>query len=162
MTRRARTVFFDREPGAPEPLRLRIKRRVRFSEVDPMGIVWFGRYATYFEEASTELGKLCGLSFPDFIKAKLRVPIVQHHVDYIHPLHLDEEFTIACSLIWNEGARLNTEYELFKNDGSIAVRGYTVQLFTSADDHLPCIVTPPLLAQCRQRWLAGEFRELQA
>ena len=126
-----------------------------------MGIVWFGRYATYFEEGAAELGRHCGLAYTDFIKAQLRAPIVQYHVDYLLPLHLDEEFVIACALIWNEGARLNTEYTLLKADGSTAVRGYTIQLFIGAADAQVCMVMPPLIERCRQRWRAGEFKDLQ-
>jgi len=44
-------------------------------------------------------------------------------VDYVRPLVLDEEFTISASLIWNEGARLNTEYELTKADGPLRRAG---------------------------------------
>lgn len=162
MRRRERTVYFKPEPGAPKPLCLRIRRRARFSEVDPMGIVWFGHYSTYFEEGSTELGRLCGLSFKDFMNENLRAPIAQFHIDYLQPIRLDEEFVISSSLVWNDGARLNTEYALLKADGSIAARGYTVQLFTSALDGQVFMVTPPLLERCRKQWRAGEFKELQA
>jgi acyl-CoA thioester hydrolase len=162
MTRRERTVYFKSEPADPKPLCLRIKRRARFSEVDPMGIVWFGRYATYFEEGSTELGRVCGLSFKDFMDNNLRAPVAQCHIDYLQPIRLDEEFVISSTLAWNDGARLNTEYALLKGDGSIAIRGYTVQLFTNALDGQVCMTTPPLLERCRRRWLAGEFKELQS
>lgn len=162
MNRRERTVYFEREPGAPAPLCFRTKRRIRFSEVDPMGIVWFGRYASFFEEGNAELGRRCGLSYEDFIGARLLSPVARYHVDYIQPLYLDEEFTIATSLIWNEGARMNMEYALIKADSSVAIRGYTVQLFIGADDRQVCMVSPPLLELCRQRWRAGEFKDLQA
>jgi len=95
-----------------------------------MGIAWFGRFAIYFEEIAAELGRKCGLSYADFREAGLRAPIAEYHVDYVRPLVLDEEFTISASLIWNEGARLNTEYELTKADGTLAARGYTVQVFS--------------------------------
>src|SRR5665811_387893 len=106
-----RAAYFCREVNAPPPIGVAVKRRVGFNEVDPMGIVWYGRYAVYFEEGAAELGRRCGLSYADFFGAGLRAPIAQYHVDYLRPLVLDEEFAIQCSLIWNEGARLNTEYE---------------------------------------------------
>ena len=162
MTRRARKVYFEREPGAPAPLQWDVRRRVRFSEVDALGIAWHGRYVGFFEEASAELGRRCGLSYRDFFEAGLYAPIVQLHVDYLQPLRLDEEFTIRGRLLWAEGARLNSEYELIKADGALAARGYTVQLFTLAESGLPCAVVPPLLAACRQRWQAGELKALQA
>lgn len=162
MSRRAQNFYFDREPGSPPPLACKLKRRVRFSEVDPMGIAWFGRYATYFEEGAAELGRCCGLAYCDFKAAGLAAPLAQYHVDYLLPLHLDEEFIIACVLVWNEGARLNTEYTLLKKDGSTASRGYTVQLLINAANGRVCLVRPPLLERCRRRWRAGGFKELQA
>jgi acyl-CoA thioester hydrolase len=161
VTRRANKIYFKRLPDAPAPLRLAVRRRVRFSEVDPLAIVWFGRFALYFEEGAAELGRRCGLSYGDFLREGLRAPIAQFHVDYLQPLYLDEEFTISCSLVWAEGARLNTEYSLIKNDGSLAARGYTVQVFLEAASNQVCLVTPPLLAACQTRWSAGEFKELQ-
>ncbi len=85
-----------------------------------MAIVWHGRYPLFFEEAAEELGRRCGLSYSDFFEAGLRAPVVELHIDYFQPLFLDEEFTIRASLIWHEGSRLNTEYQLIKQDGSLA------------------------------------------
>ena len=124
MTRRARKAYFETEPGAPAPLQWDVSRRVRFSEVDALGIVWHGRYAGFFEEASAELGRRCGLSYRDFYEAGLYAPIVQLHIDYFQPLRLDEEFAIRGRLHWCEGARLNSEYELIKVDGTLAARAF--------------------------------------
>jgi acyl-CoA thioester hydrolase len=98
------------------------------------------------------------MSYRDFYAANLRAPIVQFHIDYYQPLILDEEFTIKTSLIWDEAARLNTEYELIKQGGSIATRGYTVQMFVDGSSTEPRLVSPDLLERCRQRWKAGEFK----
>jgi len=155
-TRRKKT-YFERIPGAPEPVVVEIKRRVRFNEADPMAIVWHGRYPLFFEEASEELGRRCGLSYPDFFRAGLRAPFVEYHIDYFKPLFLDEEFVIRGSLIWSEGSRLNTEFHLIKQDGSLATSGYSVQLFTDHRTGEPYMVSPKLLEDCRRRWKAGEF-----
>ena len=161
MRRRERIVYFEREPGAPAPLCVTVSRRAAFNEVDAMGIVWYGHYARYFEEAAAELGRRCGLSYRDFFAAGLRAPMVRFHVDYLGPLNLDEEFSVRGALIWNAGARMNTEYAIAKSDGTLAARGYTVQLFVPADGGAACFATPPLLERCRRRWSAGEFRDLQ-
>lgn len=156
--RRRKKGYFKRIEGMPEPPVVRIKRRVHFSEADIMGIAWYGRFAAYFEEGAAALGKHCGLSYKDFYEANLRAPIVQFHVDYYRQLTLDEEFTILASLIWSDGARLNTEYELIKQDGSIAATGYTVQMFIDNITGDVCIASPELLERCRGRWKAGEFK----
>ncbi len=157
MKSRRKTTYFERMPGAPDPIVVETRHRVRFNEADPMAIAWHGRYPLFFEEASEELGRLCGLSYRDFFEAGLRAPIVDLHIDYHQPLFLDEEFTVRASLIWHDGARLNTEFHLVKQDGSIATSGYTVQLFTDHRTGAPCIVSPGILERLRKRWRAGEF-----
>ena len=160
MRQRRRKHYFERLPGAPEPVVVEIPRRVRFNEADPMAVLWHGRYPLLFEEASEELGRRCGLSYEEYFQAGLRGPIVELHTDYYRSLFLAEEFTIRASLVWHEGARLNTEFHLIKLDGTIATSGYTVQLFTDALSGEPCICSPPMLERCRERWRNGEFHKL--
>ncbi len=157
--RRRKGNYFPRLPEVPAPVTVRVQNRVSFSEVDPMGILWHGRYADYFEQANEELGRICGMSYQDFIQAKLRAPIVQFHVDYFASPSLGEKITTTGHLIWNEGARLNIEYEIHKSDNTLAATGYTVQMLVS-DSGQVMIVSPPLLERCRQRWRAGEFKQL--
>ena len=159
--RRRKGGYFRQSDGTPAPLVVKVKRRVGFHEADVMGIAWHGRYAAFFEQGSTELGRQCGLSYEDFAEANLRAPIVQLHVDYHLPLALDEEFTVKVSGIWSEGARLNTEFAAIKSDGSIAATAYTVQMLIDAESGETCLTTPELLERCRKRWKAGEMSWLQ-
>lgn len=156
MPRYKEGIYFNREDGMPEPVSADIRRRVNFSDADPMGIVWFGRYPRYFEEGSAELGRVCGLSYGDFYEAGLRAPVVKCHIDYFSPLYIDESFTIRARLIWNESSRLDTEYLHLKDDGSLASSGYTIQMLTDVKGEI-CLVSPPLLVKCRERWKRGEF-----
>lgn len=153
--------YFKRRDEWPEPVVAEIKRRVHFSEVDVLGMVWYGRFPVYFEEGSEKLGRLCGLSYKDFYEAGLRAPIVRLHIDYFEPLRLAEEFTIRSALIWDDASRLNTEYYLIKNDGSIATSGYTVQLLINAGSGEVRLAPPDLLEICRKRWKAGAFYQLK-
>ena len=159
--RREKKGYFERQDEVPNPIGVSVKGRVGFGEADVMGIAWHGRYPTFLEMASAELGKKCGLSYDDFRKENLRAPIVQFHIDHYSPLLLDECFEITAKLIWNEGARLNTEYIISKTDGEIAATGYTVQMFTEGERGNPCMVSPNLLEICRKKWKTGEFKCLE-
>jgi acyl-CoA thioester hydrolase len=159
--RRRKGGYFERRDDAPAPLVVRVKRRVSFNETDVMGIAWHGRYVAFFEEASAELGRRCGLSYGDFAKANLGAPIAQLHIDYHLPLALDEEFTVVVSGIWSEGARMNTEYAAIKGDGRIAATAYTVQMLVDGTTGEICLTSPELLERCRERWKAGELSWLQ-
>lgn len=157
MRQRKKKTYFELTQGSPKPIVVEIERRVHFSEADVMGVVWHGRYSIYFEEVSADIGRRCGLSYKDFYEAELRAPIVEFHIDYYKPLYLDEEFTIRGALHWHDGSRLNTEYQLLKQDGNVAASGYTVQLFIHSGTWEVCMISPELLVQCRKRWKAGEF-----
>jgi acyl-CoA thioester hydrolase len=153
--------YFPKITGAPAAISFEIKRRVSFNEVDIMGIVWYGQYAIYFEQAQTELGRHCGLSFQDYHQSNVRAPIVKFHIDYYQPLYLDEEFTVNASYIWSEGAKVQIEYSVIKNDGSIASRGYTVQMFIDSKNNQPYIVSPEILEKLRVEWKKGKFKCLK-
>ena len=57
MKQRRRKHYFERLPGAPEPVVVEIPRRVRFNEADPMAVLWHGRYPLLFEEAGTNVAQ---------------------------------------------------------------------------------------------------------
>lgn len=154
--RRKKGGYFPVGADDPRPLEVRLTHRVRFSQVDPMAIMWHGRYAELFEQGNEELGRLCGMGYPEFHREKLAAPIVQLHVDYFAPVTLGEQVTIVARMMWSEGARSNIEYEIRKGNGALAACGYTVQMFVD-ETGMPLLASPPLLENCRRRWLAGEF-----
>lgn len=156
--RRKKSGYFPTIPQAPAPIVVRLTHRVRFSDVDPMQILWHGRYAKLFEQANEELGRWVGMSYPDFQRDKLVAPIVQLHVDYFAPCLLGELLQIVGRMVWSEGARMDIEYEIRKPDGTIAATGYTTQMFVDSDGQ-PLLVAPAMQEQCRRRWVAGEFAE---
>ncbi len=158
MLRRKKGSYFPVMEGTPQPCRVRLQKCVNFNEADVMGIAWHGNYAKYFEEASAELGRKCGLSYKAYYEAKVQAPIVQMHIDYHNPLMLEEKFTVEAAYIWSEGARLHTEFAAYRADGSFAATGYTIQMFMDPVTKEPLLTSPPILERCRERWRAGEFK----
>ncbi|MCK5676002.1 MAG: acyl-CoA thioesterase [Verrucomicrobia bacterium] len=154
---RRKKKYFKREAGVPKPLVYSFQRRARFGEVDAMAVMWHGHYATLFEEASTELRRMSGLGYEDFFTAGVYAPIVQLHVDYFSSLLLDELFTVTATMLWTDAARINIEYTITKEDGTLAATGYTTQLFSSAKTGEPCFTLPPLLEKQQKRWRGGEL-----
>lgn len=160
--RRRRSRPVERDGDGPSALTFAVRRRVAFSEVDVMGVVWHGRYAAFFEEAAAALCRRCGLGYADFFEAGLRAPIIQFHIEYYRPLTLDEDIVVKASLVWTEAARLTIEYEVLKQDGSRAAEGYSVQLFVDSLTDEVCIASPDLWERCRRQWRARAFAELEA
>ena len=148
--------YFRNSAVDPQALRCRVERVVRFEEVDALGIVWHGRYPSYFEDGRVLLGEKYGIGYMDFYQQGIVAPIKQMHVDYQRPLRFGETFTIEAVLHWSEATRLNHEFILRNVAGEVTTTGYTVQLLTDSDENV-LMVPPPFYEDFRQRWLAGEL-----
>ena len=151
-----RKAYFPPQPEAPLPLRCTVERVVRFEEVDPLGIVWHGRYPSYFEDGRVLLGQHYGLGYLDFYHQGVVAPIKQMHIDYHLPLRFGEAFTIEAILHWTEAARLNHEFILRNAAGQVTTTGYSVQLLLDDQQNL-LMMPPPFFEAFRQRWRNGEI-----
>lgn len=145
--------YFQPVPNAPAPLHATIKRQVRFEEVDSIGIVWHGRYPGYFEEGRVALGNRYGVSYSDFIRNKLPVPIRQLGADYFEPLFFEDEIEIEAILHWSEAARINYEY-IIRRDEKVVCTGYTVQLMLDESFEL-LLSPPPFYVDFMEKWKKG-------
>ena len=159
--RRSNGIYFPRLPGAPAPLTARVVRPVLFSDVDPMGIVWFGRYPLFLECGGGMLCNRTGLGYEPLLAANLLAPIAKMEVDYVRPLRLGEEITVAASMIWTGSAKLAIEYALTGPDGNIRAYAATTQMFLDATSGQPHWVTPPAVEAFNEKWRTGEFACLQ-
>jgi acyl-CoA thioester hydrolase len=144
--------FPDR--GGPAPLCLSVARQVRFEEVDPLGIVWHGRYASYFEDARVAHGDRFGIGYLDFFRHDVTTPIKQFHVDYLKPLRYGQRYAIEARLHWTEAARLNYVFVILDDAGETVTRGYSVQLMLDAGQEL-LVVPPAFYAAFLERWRTG-------
>ncbi len=148
--------YFPAQEGAPAPLRLRVERRVRFEEVDPLGIVWHGRYPGYFEDARVALGDRYGLGYLDMYRQGVVAPVRKLHLDYHRPLRFQEEFTVEGILHWSEAVRLNHEFIIRNAAGEVATTGYSVQMLIDREENV-LLLPPPFFAEFRQRWREGRL-----
>ena len=143
---------FKTFPNAPEPLSFVVERRVRFEEVDALGIVWHGRYPSYFEDVREALGDHYGIGYLDFFRERVAAPIRQLHFDYLKPLSLREKFTIKGEIHWSAAARLNLTYQIINRKGELTTSGYSVQMMLDYPEMNVLMVPPPFFQAFLQRW----------
>ena len=149
--------YFKTDQGQPSPLCIRIKQKVRFEEVDSLGIVWHGRYASYFEDARVAFGEKYGIGYMDFYENGVVAPIKQMHFDYHQPLRFGDKMAIEAVLHWSEAARLNFEFTLRKNNGELSTTGYTIQMMLDFDENI-LVVLPPFYRKFLDDWKAGVLK----
>lgn len=148
--------YFPERQGQPPPLRVRTKRRVRFEEVDSLGIVWHGRYVSYFEDGRVALGEKYGIGYMDFYAHGVVAPIKKMHFDYHLPLKFQEEMTIEAILHWSDAARMNFEFIIRNGAGDRSTTGYTVQMMMDLNQRI-LLVPPPFYLEFCKQWKAGEL-----
>lgn len=153
------SAYFKTAPGDPVPLRTVVHRTVRFEEVDAMNIVWHGRYASYFEDARVALGDLVGLGYLDYYANGVLTPIKKLHVDYQQPLRYGEHFTVEAIMRWTEAARINMEFIIRNESGTVVTTGYSIQLMLDKEGEL-FLGPPPCHLELRERWRAGGLDHL--
>jgi acyl-CoA thioester hydrolase len=151
MTRRSRTEYFTRKKNEPLPLKATAYRVVRFEEVDPLNVVWHGRYPSYLEDGRTEFGEKYDIRYSDMLKSGFIAPIIQMRIDYHKPLTFGENFSIETALYWSDAAKLNFTYRIISDKNGLAATGFTVQIFVDLDK-TPLLIKPELVEKLYKRW----------
>lgn len=138
----------------PPPLSVTVTRRARFEEVDPLSVVWHGRYASYFEDARLALGEKFGLGYEAVYDLGFITPIKQFHVDYALPLLFNRNYAITAAMHWTRAARINIVYSIADMNGKVCTTGYSVQLFLTLEKEV-CMGQPDFYMNFCERWQRG-------
>ena len=109
-------------PGAPHETRI----RVRYSETDRMGYVYYANYLVYFEIGRTEQLREIGIRYRDLEDRGYALVVVEAQLRYASPGRYDEELTITTRLADTTRVRLTYEYEVYGDDGRPVCSGHTV------------------------------------
>lgn len=148
---------FKSDHLAPAALAFSVQRRVRFEEVDSLGIVWHGRYPSYLEDLREALGRFYGIGYLDFFHHGIVTPLRSLHCEYLHPLRYQEEFVISGSLHWAEAARLNLSYRIFNREGGLVCEAWSVQMMLSYPEKELLLLPPPFYRDFLSDWQAGKL-----
>lgn len=150
-------VYFTSPQGAPAPLEKSVFRTVRFNEVDPMGIMWHGHYASFMEDARVALGDALGIGYQDFYKHGVVIPVRQMHIDYLASLSFGKRYEIRARLFYSDAARLNYDFTVLDDAGRIMARAMTVQLMLNEKDQNLLFEWPEFARPFLQNWKEGKI-----
>jgi acyl-CoA thioester hydrolase len=99
--------------------------RVRYGEVDRMGVVHHSHYLAYFEQGRTELLRSFGTSYRELEDSGTLLVVVESGLRFLKPAAYDDLLTVRTRLVSATGVRLRFEYEVLR-DGSLLATGFTV------------------------------------
>ncbi len=113
------------------------KIRVRYAEVDRMGYVYYGNYATYYEVARRAIMEKLNMSYVKLEEDGYFLPIARMEVKYLKPALYDEVLTVKIRLVRYSNVRLEFEYEVYNEKGELINQAYTLQVFIDGKTRRP-------------------------
>lgn len=133
--------------SAIEPRSARIAMTVPFHDLDPVGIVWHGNYAKYFEVARCSLLAQFNYNYDEMRVSGFLWPVIDLHVRYIKPLRFNQQVWVQAGLReWEY--RLAIDYLITDAvSGARLTKGRTVQVAVNATTHEMCLMSPPVLSE---------------
>jgi len=115
-------------------MKAEIIQHTKFSEADPMGVIWHGTYLRYFEDGREAFGRLHSLNYLDFFEHGFFVPIVKSEINHKGMVQYGDEIKITATLIPSRAAKIIFEYEVYNlTQDYVAASGKTVQVFMHAE-----------------------------
>ncbi|MDP3354054.1 MAG: thioesterase family protein [Flavobacteriaceae bacterium] len=122
------------------------KFRVRYSETDQMGYVYYGNYAQYFEVGRVEWLRNLGISYKTMEDEGIMLPVIKLQINYLKPAKYDNLLTLKTTLVKKPGVRIQFSYELYNEQKDLLVTGDTELVFIDIAKNKPT-KTPTLLSQ---------------
>lgn len=132
----------------------RTEVKVRFNEVDSLGIAWHGHYVRYFEDGREAFGAEHGLGYLDVYRAGLVTPIVKLSCDYKRPLAYGDSILIETTFVDSPAARIHFTYKLYQlGRHELVAEGETTQVFLDLATRTLLLNVPSFFEDWKQRML---------
>ncbi len=136
--------------------------RVKFSEIDSMGVVWHGSYVAYLEDGRESFGRhYPGIGYPVMQAARIYAPVYDVHMRYFASLKLEDVAEIHTFYEYKPGARLDYRYEIYRqSDHELCLKAETTQLFIDPQGQL-MIEKPDYFEAWQHKFLSeSSFEEI--
>jgi acyl-CoA thioester hydrolase len=112
--------------------------RVRYSETDKMGIVYYANYLIWFEIGRAEYCRARGFSYRDMEQNDDAFLVVaESYCRYKAPAYYDDELLVRTHITELRKRSLRFGYEVVKaSDGQIVAEGETGHVVTDSSGHV--------------------------
>lgn len=121
--------------------------KVPFHDLDPVGIVWHGNYAKYFEIARCALLESFGYNYDDMARSGYSWPVIDLHIRYVKAARFAETLNVAAHLReWEH--RLRIDYLATDAQSGLRVcKGTSIQVAVDMKTQEMCLKSPDILFQ---------------
>jgi acyl-CoA thioester hydrolase len=116
-----------------------IQIRVRYSETDRMGYVYYGHYSTYYEVARVEAIRTLGFNYKELEDDYgILLPVRENWSRYISPAYYDDLLTVKVMIADMPNVRFEFQYDIFRENGDKIHTGKTTLVFIVKKSGRPC------------------------
>ncbi len=126
---------------------------VKFSEADPLGIVWHGHYIRYFEDGREAFGKEYGIGYLAFYKYGFVIPVVNIQCDYKKSLRYGDRVKIETEYVPTEAAKMLFKYKLYNSETKeVVATGSSIQVFLDKEGATLQLATPGFFEEWKKKY----------
>ena len=90
--------------------------RVRYSETDQMGFVYYGNYATYLEVGRVAVMKKAGISYRKLEEEGIGLPVREMNIKYKQAALYDDEIDVITYIKEMPNRLITFEYEIKRGE----------------------------------------------
>jgi acyl-CoA thioester hydrolase len=119
-----------------------VEVRVRYSETDQMGYVYYGNYASYFEVALVETIRSLGFSYKELEASGVMMPVVEFKTKFIKPARYDDLLTIKVMIKDKPSVKIKFDYEVYSEPGILLNTAETTLVFIQTASNKICSLPP--------------------
>jgi len=105
-----------------------MKKRIYYHDTDCGGVVYYGNYLKYLEEARTEYMEQRGLSVKQLMDLGILFVVYRQEVDYKFPAFYGDVLEIETKVLSMSEIKTEFEYTIRNQDGRITTRAKTVMV----------------------------------
>lgn len=126
--------------------------RVRWAECDPQGIVFHGRFLTFFDIAQTEYLRHIGFPYPAAMKvAGVDVVLIKATLECLRSALFDDELEILARVTRIGRTSLTFAFEIYRRgEDQLLTRCENVYVCVGAEDFASKPIPQPLVLAIRQ------------
>jgi acyl-CoA thioester hydrolase len=112
--------------------------RVRYAETDRMGLVYYGRYAEYFEVGRVETLRQLGMDYRQVEEEGFLLPVLEFSVKFFKPIFYDDLLTIETVIPSLPAVRFRFNYRILNSEKVTVSEAYTLHAFVRKSSFKPC------------------------
>lgn len=108
--------------------------RVRYTDIDRMGVAYYSRYLEWFEVGRTELFRQLGQPYKQMEEMGLYLPVVEAYCRYRRPARYDDVVVVTTFVEGPPRATLKLAHRVYRqDDGELLAEGYTILGFVDGE-----------------------------